>query len=93
MIKIKKITNICYACPSQWEGYTFDDEPIYIRYRWGFLSVRIGIKGEGIMSAVGGKEIFYNTFGDQYDGFMDYETLKSNLSLSKIIELPNIEGE
>ena len=91
MIKIKKITNICYACPSQWEGYTFDDEPIYIRYRWGHLSVRIGIKEKGIESAVLGKEIFFDNFGDEYDGFMDYERLKN--SLSEIIELPNVEGK
>ena len=87
MIKIKKITKTCISNPSQWEGYTFNNEPIYIRYRWGFLSVRIGTKREGIDSAVEGKEIFSGTFGDQWAGDMDYKKLKN--ILSEIIELPD----
>lgn len=30
------------ACPSQWEcGLTTDGRKVYIRYRWGILTVRI----------------------------------------------------
>jgi len=41
MYKIKDIRQTCMACPSQWSGTTTDNEEIYIRFRWGILSVRI----------------------------------------------------
>jgi hypothetical protein len=31
----------CFACPSQWEGFTSDGRGVYIRYRHDKLSVYI----------------------------------------------------
>lgn len=38
MLKISKIEQTCYACPSQWEIDLEDGRHIYVRYRWGTLS-------------------------------------------------------
>jgi hypothetical protein len=48
MIKIVKIRQTCVICPTQYEGKTDDDRPVYIRYRWGYLSVRVGDKGTSL---------------------------------------------
>ena len=55
---IKSIKQTCMVCPAQWEGYFADDRPFYIRYRWGYLSIRVGKKGKGVDSAVTVREIF-----------------------------------
>jgi hypothetical protein len=31
----------CEACPSQWEGTLADGTPVYVRFRWGHLSVKL----------------------------------------------------
>ena len=49
----------CLACPSQWEGITDDGESVYIRYRWGHLSV-----------SVSGTKIFSRQIGDGLDGVL-----------------------
>ena len=49
----------CEACPSQWEGITDDGQEVYIRYRWGHLSVRVN-----------GAEIFSRQIGDGFDGVL-----------------------
>lgn len=56
--KIIKLRKTCFAAPSQWEGVDSEEYPIYIRYRWGKLSVRIGKKRGDVWSAVDGDEIF-----------------------------------
>jgi hypothetical protein len=80
MIKVNKIVNTCFACPSQWEGTTTDNQNIYIRYRWGHLSICLRPSGE---------EIFDLDYGSNWDGVMDYSTLKK--LTSGIIELPEHE--
>ena len=42
MITITEIKRTCWACPSQWEGKTKDGRAVYIRFRWGCLSVNVG---------------------------------------------------
>lgn len=55
----------CYACPSQWEGTTSNNEDLYIRYRHGFF--RVDINGETVFS----KEL-----SNQDDGVLDTEEMK-----------------
>lgn len=50
MYKIKTCEKTCSACPSQWDLYTDRDEYIYVRFRWGYLSVSIGVNGQEIFS-------------------------------------------
>jgi hypothetical protein len=39
MTKIRKLVKTCERNPSQWEGEFDDGSPVYIRYRWGYLTV------------------------------------------------------
>jgi len=72
-MRIASIKQTCGACPSQWEARTVDDRPVYIRYRYGFLSVRIGPQGADIWSAVGGTEIYGDGVGDAWDGVIELD--------------------
>ena len=72
---IRNIVKTSYACPSQWEGMLSNNIPVYIRYRWGCLSIMIGKKSKNInrdiYSAVWGREIYSKKLGDEYDGIID----------------------
>jgi len=41
-LELKYLKQTCSACPSQWEAVTKNLKPVYIRYRWGYLTVEIG---------------------------------------------------
>ena len=74
MYRIKDIKQTCYACPSQWEAKTINDIPIYIRYRWGYLSIRKAEgKSDNILDAVDGDEIYGKQIGDKYDGIISLQ--------------------
>jgi hypothetical protein len=55
--KLRKTSN---ACPAQWEGETQDGEYIYIRYRWGELSIKVN-----------SETVLEENIGDALDGVMD----------------------
>ena len=80
MIKIKEITNTCQACPSQWEGTSTDNRSVYIRYRWGHLSICFRPNGEEILDL---------DYGDNWNGFITYSILKE--LTAGILELPERE--
>jgi len=76
MIEVKSVAQTCSACPAQWEGETSDARPIYVRYRWGYLSVSIGEPGQDIFGAVEGPEVFGKEVGGGLQGFMTYAELR-----------------
>lgn len=39
---IERLDLTCGACPTQYEGVTNDGNTVYIRYRWGELTVQVG---------------------------------------------------
>ena len=85
-----KLIQTCDACPSQWEGYTDKHEPVYIRYRWGYLSVSIGKVNQSI------EEIYQNeSFGWQigagFAGFLSFEELKQKLEGRLNVEEADID--
>lgn len=88
-IKVVEIRRTCFACPSQWEGWTEDGRPVYIRYRWGRLSVCIGPAGGDIWSAVDGEEILGLQYGPPIDGCLTYTELKQ--LTQDVLELPEEE--
>lgn len=67
MPTLKELQMTCSACPSQWEGYTTDGAFIYIRYRYGYLTVDL--------HDYIGECIFEWTSDDLWDGSMDTETM------------------
>ena len=66
--RVAELRKTCAACPAQWEGMTEDGMAIYIRYRWGFLSVSVGIE-----------TIFCQRAGDSLDGYMEDDQLREHL--------------
>lgn len=68
-------TQTCGACPSQWDAVTSIGESLYIRYRHGFLSVQRGGAGSE-------DYLFDEKVGDDFDGVMDWETVKEHTGLA-----------
>lgn len=81
--KIGSFRRTCSACPSQWDAKTADGREVYIRYRWGYLSVRVA--GEG-RDAVSGKEVLGRQVGDAMDGMMDDNELKALLAAAELLD-------
>jgi len=75
-VKLVKLKKTCSACPAQWEGKLEDGRMVYVRYRWGYLSVRVSEnKTEDITDAVRGKEIFGVGVGDSMSGTLEFVEL------------------
>ena len=80
-MKIENLVCTCEACPSQWEANTDDGRGVYIRYRWGYLSIYVSSKPG--QHGLEGKEVFGAVLGDDLDGVIGWN------EVSPIIE--NIE--
>ena len=76
-IRVKTVAQSCEWCPSQWEGRTVDNRPIYARYRYGCLCVHLGRVGGTMRQAIrSGRELVRLTIGDRLDGAITYAELK-----------------
>lgn len=96
-MEVTGLVQTCPASPSQWEGYC-DDRPVYIRYRFGNLTVSVGEVGDRIpdadedpnfgriSTAVGGICVLDVSYGDDYDGVMEEGMM---LSFVQMINLPS----
>jgi len=62
------LENIGTACPSQWKGRTDDGMYVYIRYRYGELTVSLE-----------GKQIWDKSVGDGLDGVLSTRELMFHL--------------
>jgi len=71
--KVKTYYMTCSACPSQWEGTLEGGGHLYIRYRWGGISLYVG---KDLQDCFEQGPIFTNDFADSLDGVMDDETMK-----------------
>jgi hypothetical protein len=72
---IARIEQTCTACPSQWNAWTDDGEYVYIRYRWGCLSI------DRAMTPDAWREddcevVLEKDIGELWDGQMSYDELK-----------------
>ena len=67
-MRIKDLMVMTSACPAQREGRTEGVRPVYVRYRWGYLSVRVGPPGSDLSSAVGGITVYGEQIGGELDG-------------------------
>lgn len=69
-------THTSEACPSQWMGKLSDERMFYIRYRWGYLSVRVSRKKtDDLMDAVGGEEVYGEQLGEDLDGMISWDDI------------------
>lgn len=64
-IKVKDLIRYSSFCPTQWDGETTNGEELYIRYRWGVLTIDLN-----------GKEVFSVKAGEEFDGVMSDEEMK-----------------
>ena len=79
---ITEIRKTCEACPSQWEGKFDDGDSMYIRYRWGYLSICKGNPNENEWKSIAGMpEIFGKQIGDKLDGCIDLHEVLSVFGL------------
>lgn len=84
-MKLKSIIQTCSACPSQWEIKLTDGRMIYVRYRWGVLSMNISPTfTKDIYDAVGGEKIYRKSIGDGFDGTLTQEELLPHLKKAGI---------
>ena len=74
MVTVLSVTQTCGMCPSQWDAWTDTGEYLYIRYRWGVLTVSRGEISNFVYS---------QAVGDPYDGFMEWARV---LELTGIVD-------
>ncbi len=62
--------------PSQWEGSLSDNRAIYIRYRWGCLTVNLSGAGGDVGDAIGLDPVFEKQIGHDLDGSITFLEVK-----------------
>lgn len=75
-MKIIELIKTCYACPSQWEAKLDDGSSVYIRFRFGRFTARLGKTPE---DAVGGALVIELNQGHSLDGVMTDSEMMSIL--------------
>ena len=81
MIKIASLEQTSFRSPAQWEGRLVSGEPIYIRYRWGCLSVNIGPVDGTIDDALSTDDWFHKKIGSDLDGEITLEEVYRHTEL------------
>jgi hypothetical protein len=75
MVRVSKLTQTCTKSPTQWEGRTSDGRQVYVRYRWGWLTIGIGqTLDEAVINE---KNLFERQLGEKQDGDLDYAKLRA----------------
>lgn len=72
-VTVASLYHTCDACPSQWQGRTSNGGHIYVRYRWGRLTIGVG---ETFDDALSGPCLIAIQHGDALDGYMQYDELR-----------------
>ena len=59
--------------PTQYEGVLSDGRQVYIRYRWGTITIRVSrFESKDNHDAVIGRVVFKRFIGDAYDGHIEH---------------------
>jgi hypothetical protein len=72
--RVSKLIQTCNGSPSQWEGLTDDGQFIYVRYRWGCLSIGSGKTMDEAVENV--NNLFEKSLGHKGDGSLEYAELR-----------------
>ena len=75
VITLTTLIRTCNSCPSQWEGKSCDGRYVYVRYRWGTLSIGIGKSREESIKRSG--NLLEKELGDHLDGVLEFEQLRA----------------
>ncbi len=73
-MEVKELRDLGGACPTQWEGRTLDGRAVYIRYRFGQLTV--DVDGETLYSEGVG--------ADEMDGVMTTEEMLGHTGITVV---------
>jgi len=85
---LKGLIKTSSCCPSQWEGRTDKNEFVYVRYRWGCLTIEISKPNGNIGDAINdGRLIHSEQIGDGLDGVMNGEELKKIILENDLFEI------
>ena len=96
-MKLKTLVRTCPTCSSRWEGMSENGEEVYIRYRWGYISVRYGEIGKTYfdkaseLTVENMTEILGTQIEDTLDGWLEYDKLKRLLKEQLGWEIPSVE--
>jgi hypothetical protein len=80
-VEVYDLRRTCVACPSQWEGRIGDHGSIYIRYRWGNLTVRTS-ETDGNAAAASScflEDDIGRRSGDRLGGYMETDEMRRAL--------------
>lgn len=75
MINVVSVIKTCESVPAQWEGRTDDDCAVYVRYRYGWLTIGVSEPGGSIDDAIDAPDAFASHCGAEFDGQMSAEEL------------------
>ncbi|MBA7541336.1 hypothetical protein ES705_33647 [subsurface metagenome] len=78
-MKKARLRQTCGGFPSQWEGWTDKHEPVYIRYRWGHLTVAVGEVDQEIKEMYGENNFLSEDIDSEFDGVLSFKELKEQL--------------
>ena len=69
MFRIFSLTQTCVASLSQWEAFSEDGRPVYVRYKHEWLTVRVGPIGGSIAA----DPVIDMVMGYKMDSWMDWD--------------------
>ena len=77
-IKVVRMVRTCHACPAQWDGWTDDNRPVYVRFRWSHGYVVVGEPWQDIdtLSPFGPMAAEWGN-RDKPNGYLTYDELKA----------------
>ena len=79
-MKIENRVKTCSACPAQWEFETDGGRMAYVRFQWGYLSVRVSLEPTNeSMDAVRGPEVLGEQVGGEYDGTICWKEVEKRI--------------
>lgn len=67
-IKLARVVQTCWGCPSQWDAWDAEGNQYYLRYRWG------GGRVDRVSEAGRFETVATFSHGDAMDGVLDLET-------------------
>ncbi len=77
MLPIINLRKTCEDHPSQFS--TFENRPVYVRFRWGSLSIEIGDEDAPMENVVDGFVLYEAQLSHENDGYISWDKVKSIL--------------
>jgi len=85
-LKVVSLTQTTTACPTQWEGRLADGRSVYIRFRWGVLTVSVGSDPDWAIENAINRPLFRKFVGGYFGELLPEHKLRE--TLRGILDLP-----